>query len=175
MIISKYIVHRYNYSNLDSIRRLCGGSVCDSNSLQSLISSASFFPKQTYIAQSSVNWLDDYMEWLNADPSSHHCCYEFADLVNMSKNDLWHSAFCDHKRLLDTESDRLDACMPCKIERGKYDLPSERTMMAYVDYFLQQNPSQHCIKAGHAMYGNAVKLIRNKHGDVIRIGRKCFH
>lgn len=145
------------------MRRLCGASTCESNSLQSLISSASFFPKQTYIAQSSVNWIDDYMEWLSADPISTSCCFEIA---NSSQH-----KFCDYRRLREEDSDQLDRCVPCSIERVKYNMPSERTMMKYVDNFLHQNPSQHCIKAGHAMYGSAVKLIRDKFGHVIRIGR----
>lgn len=158
----------YNYSDLDSIRRLCGASSCDSNSLQSLVSSASFFPKQTFIAQAPVNWIDDYMDWLSADPVSTSCCFEYA-------NTTYHT-FCDHKRLLDDHSDRLDQCIPCRVERTKYNMPSERTMMMYIDNFLHQNPSQHCAKAGHAMYGSAVKLIRDKFSHVMRIGGKfLFH
>jgi Niemann-Pick C1 protein len=158
----------YNYSDVESMRRLCGGSTCHSNSLQSLISSASFFSKQTYIAQSSVNWVDDYFEWLSADPLSTSCCYEF---VNTSAVAGGKHMFCDHKRLKEEESTRLDSCVPCKVERGKYNIPTEKTLMRYVDSFLHQNPSESCIKAGHAMYGDAVQLIRDKFGHVVRVGR----
>jgi Niemann-Pick C1 protein len=144
------------------MRRLCGASTCDSNSLQSLVSSASFFPKKTYIAQSTVNWIDDYIEWLSSDPQGTSCCFTYK---NSTK-------FCDHKKLVDEHSDKLESCIPCTIDRSKYNLPSGNTMIKYVDNFLHQNPSIDCIKAGHAMYGNAVKLIKNKMGHLVRIGRK---
>jgi Niemann-Pick C1 protein len=153
----------YNYSDLDALRRLCGGSTCDSNSLQSLISSASFFPDKTYMAKETVNWIDDYFQWLSADPSSQKCCYLFN---NTQK-------FCDYKSLSDhSEFALLDTCVTCPIERAKYDFPSEKAFMDNIDHFLHQNPSKECVKAGHAMYGSAVKLIRNKYGEVKRIGGK---
>lgn len=160
---------------MDSIRRLCGASTCDTNSLQSLVSSASFFPKQTYIAQSSVNWIDDYIEWLSSDPQSTRCCF-----TNINSTKPY-----DHKKqttinkdneLMESSADKrvMESwpMAPCTIDRSKYYLPSSSTMIKYLENFLHQNPSIDCVKAGHAMYGNAVKLVKNKSGHLIRIGRK---
>jgi Niemann-Pick C1 protein len=158
----------YNYSNVDTLRQLCGASQCESNSLQSLISSASFFPKETYIAQSSVNWIDDYMEWLSAQPPAATCCYVFKNTTN----------FCDYKKLSQSEKEEdqklARSCVPCPVERVKYDFPSTKSTFDYVNHFLNQNPSMECIKAGHAMYGNAVKLTLNKNDKVTHIGCMCF-
>jgi hypothetical protein len=158
----------FNYSSTDTLRQLCGSSQCESNSLQSLISSASFFPKETYIAQSSVNWIDDYMEWLAAQPPASTCCYVFQNTSN----------FCDYKKLIESEKEQdkhlAESCVPCPVERVKYGFPSTKSTFDYVNHFLNQNPSMECIKAGHAMYGNAVKLTLNKHDKVTHIGRKYF-
>ena len=152
----------YNYTDTDSLRRLCGASTCESNSLQSVISAASFFPNQTYIAQSSVNWIDDYMEWLNANPAISSCCY-----VNKKTN-----KFCDMKKLTEESSPLAKDCIPCPVEKVKYNIPSKDTLMSYASYFMSQNPSRDCIKAGHAMYGNAIRLKKDKSDRVTHIGRK---
>lgn len=141
----------YDYTDLDSLRRLCGLSTCYSNSLQSLISSASMHPETTYIAQSSVNWIDDYMDWVNADPSIHTCCY-----VKKNTTD-----FCDYKKLSEEkgEEEAYRTCETCRIPRRNYNFPTKQAFLDNVQSFLKQNPSKDCIKAGHAMYGDAVKLI----------------
>lgn len=151
----------YNYTDTDSMRKLCGASTCESNSLQSLISSASFFPNETYIAASTVNWIDDYMEWLASKPNIFSCCFLFKNTSN----------FCDYKKLTDESSKLADDCEWCPVDRVKYNLPSQDSFLKYIRYFLNQNPSRDCIKAGHAMYGNAVKLITDNYDNVVRIGR----
>jgi Niemann-Pick C1 protein len=155
----------YNYTDIDSLRRLCGSPACESNSLQSLISSASFFPNETFIAQSSVNWIDDYLEWLNANPSFSSCCHVFRNTTN----------FCDIKRLTEESSKLADDCVPCPVDRIKYDFPSKDTFLKYSNHFLHQNPSRDCVKAGHAMYGNAVKLHKDDKDNILQIGCKLFN
>ena len=155
----------YNYTDIDSLRRLCGTPACEPNSLQSLISSASFFPNETFIAQSSVNWIDDYFEWLNSNPSFTSCCYIFKNTTK----------FCDIKRLTDESSKLADDCVPCPVDRVKYDFPSKETFLKYTNHFLHQNPSRDCVKAGHAMYGNAVKVHKDDKDDILQIGCKLFY
>jgi Niemann-Pick C1 protein len=141
----------YKYADINSLRMLCGASNCDENSLQSIISSASFFSNETYIAQSSVNWIDDYIEWLNSDPfaeTSSTCCH-----MNSQTN-----TFCEKKGL---NSDSLHNCHPCSINYTSYNFPTNDNILKYIQHFLKQNPSETCIKAGHAMYGDAVNLKLN--------------
>lgn len=150
----------YNYSDVQSLRLLCGASNCDADSLQSIISSASFFPNETYIAQSTVNWIDDYMEWLNSDPSastSSQCCY-----INSETNQ-----FCDVKHFENKihktkkEEEFYKNCISCPINRTTYQFPTDRVILTHIESFLKQNPGDTCIKAGHAMYGDAVNLKRD--------------
>lgn len=143
----------YNYSDTNLLRLLCGSSSCDVNSMQSIISAASVFPNETYIAQSTVNWIDDYMEWLSADPeasTSETCCY-----IHKNTN-----KFCDIKKYNANPKnhDPIDDCIPCPVNRTSYKFPTNESLLTYLNYFLHQNPSESCVKAGHAMYGNAVKV-----------------
>jgi Niemann-Pick C1 protein len=154
------IKNGYNYTDTEMLRKLCGGPSCDSNSLQSIISAASSFPNETYIAESSVNWIDDYLEWLTTKSDVSKCC--FLDSANEKK-------FCDFKTFDDDDS----ACRRCQVNKTLMNFPDKDSMLNYVDFFLKQNPSESCIKAGHAMYGNAIKLIRDKFDNrVINVGRK---
>ncbi len=157
----------YNYTDMDSMRKLCGGTTCFSNSLQSLISSASNYPNQTYIAQSTVNWIDDYLDYLNADPEVMSCCYTY------KKNE---NEFCDYKKLSDEHSYSYanKKCEMCSVKKSKYGFPTEKTILNNIQHFLRQNPSRDCIKAGHAMYGEAVKLSFEKMEKNLHIGRKSI-
>ena len=154
----------YNYTDVDALRRLCGTPSCESNSLQSLISSASVFPNETYIAQASVNWVDDYFEWLNANPAMFYCCFVFKNTTK----------FCDIKRLNEEGSKLAEDCVPCPVDRVKYEFPSQDSFLKYSNHFLHQNPSRDCVKAGHAMYGNAVKLHKDNKENILQIGCKDF-
>ena len=150
----------YNYSNVDKVRKLCGSPACETDSLQSLVSSAAFFPNQTYIAQPSENWLDDYFEWLDSGTSS-YCCYEY---VGKKK-------FCDYAKL---SLDDLNLCHKCPLKKVKYGFPDQDSFFKYLRYFLNQNPSKTCIKAGHAMHGSAVNLHEDSLGHLTSIGCNLF-
>ncbi len=164
----------YNYTDVSKLRRLCGASNCDVNSLQSIISSASFFPEETYIAQSTVNWIDDYVEWLNADPiadTSSTCCHV----------DLGQDLFCDIKKLesqkhkLPSKDHSLKHCQPCPVSRTVYQFPENDVILKYIGPYLKQNPSSTCIKAGHAMYGAAVNLKHDENTNKVSgIGSSHF-
>ncbi len=164
----------FNYTDVNKLRKLCGASNCDVDSLQSIISSASFFPEETYIAQSTVNWIDDYIEWLNADPNaetSSTCCY----------SNVEHDQFCDIKKLeshhnrLPHDDLFLKKCQSCPINRTLYQFPDNEAILKYIGPYLKQNPSSTCIKAGHAMYGTGVNLKYNDNtGKVNRIGSSHF-
>jgi Niemann-Pick C1 protein len=158
----------YDYTSLDGVRKLCGGSQCLSDSLQSLISAAANTPNETYIGQASVNWLDDYLEWLAADPTSMTCCFAYANTTE----------WCDYKHVASVHADEHDeaetarkskkkapSCEPCRVEKRNYGMPSERALLDHLAGFLRQNPSRDCIKAGHAMYGDAVRFRTSKIGE----------
>jgi Niemann-Pick C1 protein len=157
----------YKYNRENDLSKLCGLTNCKSNSLQSIISIASLLPNSSFMAQPSVNWLDDYIDWLHDE----NCC-----LVKKKTDE-----FCDINLNL---ADFNIKCKKCAASFFKYDLPDRDTLNKYVKYWLKQNPSRECIKAGHAMYGDAVKLVMKKTGqqehddhdksDVEKIGRENF-
>jgi Niemann-Pick C1 protein len=134
----------YEYNNVNDLSRLCGLTNCKSDSLQSIISTAALEPSRSFISQTSVNWLDDYIGWLRTDS----CC---ATNKKTQK-------FCDINQVKDFDV----KCRKCDAEFLKYDLPTTDTLNKYIKHWLNQNPSRDCIKAGHALYGDAVRLIMNK-------------
>jgi hypothetical protein len=137
----------FNYTNPDDLRKLCGSPTCREDSLQTIISKASFH-NFSYIAEPPVNWIDDYMDWLKP---GHKCCLVYKNATNK---------FCDSN--IEDESDRR--CKKCEVDRNNtHRIPKKESFLNYVKYFLQQNPSEICPKGGHAMYKSAVKL--NLDGD----------
>jgi Niemann-Pick C1 protein len=137
----------FNYTNPDDLRKLCGSPTCREDSLQTIISKASFH-NFSYIAEPPVNWIDDYMDWLKP---GHKCCLVYKNTTNK---------FCDSN--IEDESDRR--CKKCEEDRNNtHRIPKKESFLNYVKYFLQQNPSEICPKGGHAMYKSAVKL--NLDGD----------
>jgi Niemann-Pick C1 protein len=88
---------------------------------------------------------------------------------NSSRDDQ----FCDYDKYRHDKS----ICSLCDVKKTQHhSLPSQESFLKYIDYFLKQNPSESCVKAGHAMYGNAVKLINEKNNNkkVINIGPTHF-
>ena len=164
--------HDYDYTSLDGMRRLCGSPTCYSDSLQSLISAASMRPNETYIAAASVNWLDDYIEWLNADPLASTCCFALAPPSSSNYSTTYASEseasgqWCDPRQQQQQQQQQKQQqhqksnakCEPCRVHRRQFGMPTAESMLEHVAAFLRQNPSRDCVKAGHAMYGDAVKL-----------------
>ena len=136
----------FNYTNPNDLRKLCGSPTCRDDSLQSMISKASFYSNFTYIAEPSVNWIDDYMDWLKPNQQ---CC-----LLYNSNSSLSNKTFCDSN----IEENVKKRCRKCEVERDSHKIPNKEAFLEYIKYFLKQNPSQSCTKAGHAMYKSAVKL-----------------
>ena len=109
------------------------------------------------LTQAPVNWLDDYLEWLDADAhadTSSTCCH-VSDATG---------EFCDVKRLRSLarrsrqEQALLKSCRPCAVNRTSFEFPTDGVVLGHIQSYLRQNPSETCIKAGHAMYGDAVNL-----------------
>lgn len=59
-----------NYQNFSDQNLICGGVLCDEDSLNIQIYLASKYPDVTKIARPSSSWLDDYIDWLSIDS----CC-----------------------------------------------------------------------------------------------------
>ena len=61
-----------NYQNFSDQNLICGGVLCNDDSLNIQIYLASKYPEVTRIARPSSSWLDDYIDWLKIDT----CCKE---------------------------------------------------------------------------------------------------
>ena len=118
--------------------------MCKPDSLQGLISHASRYKNITYIAEPTVNWIDDYLDWLKPTSGSIRCCSTYK-----SNN----ATFCDGN----SEGD-ANKCQSCEVYRNEAEIPKSDSFLKYIKYFLKQTPSEKCIKAGSAMYGSAIKL-----------------
>ena len=59
-----------NYSDINDQNLICGGVLCNPDSINTQIYIASEYPEITTIARISSSWLDDYIDWLNIDT----CC-----------------------------------------------------------------------------------------------------
>lgn len=59
-----------SYDNFTDQNSVCGGVLCDPDSLNVQLYLASRYPEVTKIARPSSSWLDDYIDWLNVDS----CC-----------------------------------------------------------------------------------------------------
>lgn len=64
----------YEYRRVQN--RICGGTGCDKESLGAQIARASRFPNNSYIGHPAMNWVDDYIAWLQPSGSP-PCCRFF--------------------------------------------------------------------------------------------------
>ena len=118
----------------------------------------------TYIGSPAQSWLDDYFGWAK------DCCQ------SRQASDTEQGEFCPSDFVPDSSSggddygdfssdygdyDSADtstslACKPCST-RGQ-QRPSQADFNKYLPWFLEDNPGAHCPKAGHAAYGDAVRM-----------------
>lgn len=64
--------------------------------------------------------------------------------------------------------------MKCPINRNSLQRPVVSDFRKYVSFFLRDNPDESCAKAGHAAYGNAVKLRTNPQTRLSDVGSTNF-
>ncbi|XP_071451302.1 NPC intracellular cholesterol transporter 1 isoform X2 [Hetaerina americana] len=122
----------YSLSQVQNI--MCGGQFCNNDSLSTQIYTASKRPESSYIARPASSWLDDYFDWSAASG----CCKYFPG----------NGSFCPHQNY---------GCNDCNIPLNKENRPNVTNFRHYLPFFLQDNPSEDCAKAGHAAYGQGVK------------------
>nr|CAD7400315.1 unnamed protein product [Timema poppensis] len=124
-----------NYSDTMTQNMICGGQHCNSDSLLTQVYVASKRPASSYIARPASSWLDDYIDW----STTTGCCKYFPN--NMS--------FCPHDYNVD--------CNDCDIAQDKNtNRPIPTAFKKYLPFFLEDNPTESCAKAGHASYSSGV-------------------
>ena len=125
----------YPMSDATTQNRICSSIGCSPDSLTEQIFAATRVRDKSRIATSAMSWIDDYIDWL----ASSSCC------VTDSKGN-----FCTHN---DTFS-KSDCDRPCMTGYR----PDPETFRKFIGNFLKSNPVDYCPKAGHAAYGQAVKV-----------------
>ena len=103
------------------------------------------YPDQSFIATAAMSWMDDYLTWV-ATPGPEnakdvmHCC-RFYENTTM---------FCNHD--FATEP----TCVDCFEHSDSEPRPEPELFQRTIDMFLNQNPGEHCPKAGHGAFADAV-------------------
>ncbi|KAI5646356.1 patched family domain-containing protein [Phthorimaea operculella] len=126
---------------------ICGGILCNEDSLATQIFLAARHPEITYISTTSNSWLDDFFDW-TVLPGV--CCrYNATD-----------NGFCPS---VGNEAD----CLYCDISPGEWQnglRPAPETFERYIPFFLQDAPTEICNKGGLASYSMYVNYILDSEG-----------
>ncbi|CAL4096449.1 unnamed protein product, partial [Meganyctiphanes norvegica] len=101
-------------------------------------------------AQPASSWLDDYFDWslynMGDGDAGTPCCRVYSNGSFCPASDFFSD--CDFCEILPLPDNQLR--------------PSPESFMEYLPFFLEDIPSQDCPKAGHAAYGSAVALAKDK-------------
>ncbi|GBP34888.1 NPC intracellular cholesterol transporter 1 homolog 1b [Eumeta japonica] len=124
---------------------ICGGQLCNNDSLTTQIFLASRYSDITQISKSSNSWLDDFFDWSTLRGS---CCRYVID----------DETFCP-------SSDTSDRCASCIIDVDENGLrPIQEEFQRYIPFFLQDEPTETCNKGGLASYSTAVNYLLDEEG-----------
>jgi Niemann-Pick C1 protein len=127
-----------NYARPSLQNRICDQSGCDQQSLGGQIGHAAKWSNRSYIAHPTMNWLDDYLDWLQP-AGQPPCCRRYPD-----------GTFC-------SATVASDNCTSCNVQfDGSRPHPDQ--FYRHIQEFLHDNPSTQCAKGGHAAFGSALKL-----------------
>ncbi|XP_055296529.1 NPC intracellular cholesterol transporter 1 homolog 1b [Sitodiplosis mosellana] len=133
---------KLNMSNISNQNLLCGGQLCNKDSIVTKLHMASTAPDITRVAKPPSSWIDDYIDWLAIGT----CCRIQSDNITFCPSSNSSCAFCTKAR----EENLL-------IKR-----PSVETFEKYLPFFLQDIPDSFCAKAGKPAYYNAVDISKEK-------------
>ncbi|XP_053681579.1 NPC intracellular cholesterol transporter 1 homolog 1b [Sabethes cyaneus] len=133
-----------NYTDINDQNVVCGGVLCDSDSVQTKLYLASLYPEITRIARPASSWLDDYIDWLNIDS----CCkYHPED-----------DSFCP------SQDNNCPECPKVFDETGIR--PTVAQFERYMEFFLSDVPDETCSKGGRAAYLTALNFVVDSTGHL---------
>lgn len=138
-------------SNITNQNRVCSTIGCNLDSVETQLYLASQQANRTYIAQPPSSWMDDYFDWslynMGDSASGTPCCRVHSNGSFCPASDWW--------------SEDCDMCNITSLPDNQFR-PDPESFMEYLPFFLKDIPSTDCPKAGHAAYGNAVALTKDK-------------
>ncbi|XP_073946137.1 NPC intracellular cholesterol transporter 1 homolog 1b-like [Choristoneura fumiferana] len=136
-----------NFTSNEHQNVVCGGQLCNDDSLFTQIFLAAQHTEITYIYRSSNSWLDDYFDWTSLYGA---CC----------KYNVTDGGFCQ-------STDNSPECQYCVIERDEVTSGlrlSQDAFNHYLPFFLQDSPSEICSKGGLASYAASVNYLLDSEG-----------
>lgn len=134
-----------NFTDPSHQNTICGGRLCNVDSLSTQIFLASRHSNITFISQPSNSWLDDFFDWTTLTGS---CCQ-----FNIEDN-----SFC-------TSTDPSELCHFCSIDLDDNNIrPLEKAFQMYVPFFLRDPPSDQCNRGGLASYSDSVNYVLDSNG-----------
>ncbi|XP_075976750.1 NPC intracellular cholesterol transporter 1 homolog 1b-like [Anticarsia gemmatalis] len=137
-----------NFTDVTHQNSICGGQLCNDNSLFTQIFLAAQHSHITHISKSSNSWLDDFVDWTSLRGA---CC----------KFNTTDGGFCQ-------STDTSPECAYCDIERnqdfGNGLRPSKEAFQKYIPFFLQDAPTEICNKGGLASYSGSVNYVLDSEG-----------
>uniref|UniRef100_A0A182JGB1 Uncharacterized protein n=1 Tax=Anopheles atroparvus TaxID=41427 RepID=A0A182JGB1_ANOAO len=133
-----------NYTDVAHQNLVCGGILCNDDSVQTKLYLASLYPETTRIARPASSWLDDYIDWLSIDS----CCkYNPSD-----------ESFC---------ASNVFFCPSCPREYDETGIrPTVAQFERFLEFFLSDLPDENCAKAGRAAYSRALNYVRDSNGNL---------
>lgn len=136
-----------NMTNPEHQNVICGGQLCNVDSLFTQVFLAAQHSDITYLERGSNSWLDDFVDWTNLAT----CC----------RYNITNGGFCQ-------STDTSPECAPCVIDRYQDFAnglrPSKEAFQKYIPFFLQDSPSQVCTSAGLASYSSSVNYVLDSEG-----------
>merc|ERR1719186_1566343 len=152
-----------NMSMTSNQYKLCSLADCNFDSLSNQISMWSTVPDKTYIATKPFSWTDTYINWRTAKNTERVKCCRYKENLD-GPHDFFPS----------TEVE--DTCKSCPSVDANGTISPEQ-FMETIDWFLIANPSDLCPSAGHAPYGEMVKLQKINPGvnEVTSSNFMAFH
>ncbi|XP_050099286.1 NPC intracellular cholesterol transporter 1 homolog 1b [Anopheles aquasalis] len=131
-----------NYTAEEDQNVVCGGILCNDDSISTQLYLASLQPEFTHIARPASSWLDDYIDWLSISS----CCR-----YNPSDN-----SFCESSVFF---------CPSCPREYAENGIrPTVAQFERYLEWYLDDRPDENCAKAGRAAYSRALNYVRDRDG-----------
>jgi Niemann-Pick C1 protein len=148
----------HNYASINGQNSICSTSGCNPDSLLNQITQATYGSNFTHLAVAANSWLDDYFDWL----TSEDCCKVYKNNTKL---------FCSS-----TVKNRNDLCTACPVTyaNNTSNRPIETDFYFYLDDYLKDNPNTVCAKGGHAAYGEALEIVKDKTGKITRIGATFY-
>ncbi|XP_038212675.1 NPC intracellular cholesterol transporter 1 homolog 1b-like [Zerene cesonia] len=136
-----------NFTNPEHQNVVCGGQLCNDDSLTMQIFLAVQQKEITYLGRISNSWIDDFFDWSSLPGT---CC----------KYNTTDGGFCSS---MSSEPE----CQFCTIPQGEFAnglRPGTEAFQYYIPFFLQDTPTETCNKGGLASYYSNVNYVLDSEG-----------